>query len=152
MANVSSEIPFADHADGAVMLSSLRFGQPLCVQLPIAEIGEPYPGLGLVGTNLMHEMWDMAFPTEGVMENMDPEERSSVRTVLLHDEPAPVVPGSELGVPLPTIEIPMPLGTTMPEVHVQDPAGTLIVSPSTALCVGPFITAFTSCWRQEAAV
>jgi hypothetical protein len=36
------------------------------------------------------------------------------------------------------------LGTVMPEVHVHDPAGILIVSPLTAVRVRPLMTAFTS--------
>jgi hypothetical protein len=48
--------------------------------------------------------------------------------------------------------IPMPLGTVIPEVQVHDPAGMMIVSPSTAVCIGPLMTAFTSIWLQDAAV
>ena len=58
--------------------------------------------------------------------------------------PAPELLGLLFGVPLPMIDIPIPLGTVTPPVQVQDPAGILMVSPSTALCVGPLITAFTS--------
>src|SRR6266568_5603029 len=54
--------------------------------------------------------------------------------------------------PAPMMLIPMPEGTTMPVVQVQVPAGMLIVSPSTAVCVGPLMTAFTSVRLQVAAV
>jgi hypothetical protein len=49
---------------------------------------------------------------------------------------------------MPTLEI------VIPEVQVQgEPvAGMMIVSPFTALCVGPLMTAFTSDWLHEAAV
>jgi hypothetical protein len=49
--------------------------------------------------------------------------------------------------------IPTPL-IVMPEVHVQGlpAAGMMIVSPFTATCVGPLMTAFTSGWLQVAAV
>jgi|SRR6516162_4460739 hypothetical protein len=55
-------------------------------------------------------------------------------------------------VPAPMIVIPIPAGTLMPEAQVHEPAGILITSPSTAVCVGPFITAFTSLLLQVAAV
>jgi hypothetical protein len=48
--------------------------------------------------------------------------------------------------------MPMPLGTVTPVVQVHVPEGRLIVSPLTAVCVGPLITAFTALWLQEAAV
>jgi hypothetical protein len=67
-----------------------------------------------------------------------------VMAVALHEELAPVVLAVEFGVPLPMMVIPIPLGTVIPDVHVQDPAGMLIVSPLTALCVGPLMTAFTA--------
>ncbi len=50
---------------------------------------------------------------------------------------------SELGVPLPWMVMPIPLGTVIPDDQVHDPAGIFIVSPSTATCVGPLMTAFT---------
>lgn len=68
-----------------------------------------------------------------------------VITVLeAQDELGVCVPGVELGVPLPRMAIPTPLGAVMPVVQVHDPAGILIVSPFTAVCVGPLMTAFTS--------
>jgi hypothetical protein len=72
--------------------------------------------------------------------------------VSLHEELAPVVEAVELGMPAPTIEIPMPCGTVRPVVHVHDPDGMLTTSPSTAVCIGPLMTAFTSLWLQEWAV
>src|ERR1700722_9313162 len=76
----------------------------------------------------------------------------SVRAVLLHEAEAPVVLGVAFGVPLPMIEIPIPAGTVSPFIHVQEPAGMLMMSPSSATCVGPLTTALTSDWLQEAAV
>jgi hypothetical protein len=54
--------------------------------------------------------------------------------------------------PFPMIEIPMVGGTTTPVVQVQVPSGMWIVSPFTAVCKGPLITAFTSLWLHVAAV
>src|SRR5262249_7397738 len=48
--------------------------------------------------------------------------------------------------------MPIPLGTVMPPVHVHDPEGIWIVSPSTAVCVGPLMTALTSLRLHDAAV
>jgi hypothetical protein len=45
--------------------------------------------------------------------------------------PAPIVEGPVFGVPAPMIEIPAPL-IEIPEVHVQFPAGILMMSPFTA--------------------
>jgi hypothetical protein len=75
-----------------------------------------------------------------------------VMVVPLHEELAPVVEGVEFGVPAPTIEIPMLPGTVIPVVQVHDPEGILIMSPSTAVCVGPLMIALTALWLQEAAV
>src|SRR5579859_3881441 len=66
--------------------------------------------------------------------------------------PAPNVLVPVFGVPEPMMEIPIPLGTVIPLVHAHEPAGIWIVSPSTALCMGPLMTAFTFDWLQEAAV
>jgi hypothetical protein len=73
-------------------------------------------------------------------------------TVLEQDELAPVVAGVLFGEPLPIIVIPMPPGTVIPPVHVQVPAGMFMVSPSTAVCVGPLMTAFTSDRLQDEAL
>src|SRR6267378_4085703 len=54
--------------------------------------------------------------------------------------------------PAPIMEMPIPLGTVMPLVQVHEPAGMLIVSPLTAVCVGPLMMAFTADWLQDAAV
>jgi hypothetical protein len=99
----------------------------------------------------MHEILDVEFPYLGCIVNplIPPE---TVMVVPLQEELAPVVEAVELGVPAPTIEIPMLLGTVIPVVQLHDPEGILIVSPSTAVCVGPLMTAFTSLWLQEAAV
>jgi hypothetical protein len=76
----------------------------------------------------------------------------SVMTVAVQEEDAPVVLALLLGVPLPMMVIPTPLGTVMPDVHVQEPDGIWITSPLTAVCVGPLMTAFTSLWLQDLAV
>jgi hypothetical protein len=91
-------------------------------------------------------------PYCGLNENIEPLDISAVRTVFVHEELAPLVDGLEFGVPLPEIVMPILLGTTIPEVQVQEPDGILMVSPSTAICIGPLITAFTSLWLHEAAV
>lgn len=71
---------------------------------------------------------------------------------MLHEALAPVVVGVEFGVPFPIMVIPTPLGTLIPEVQVQEPGGMLMVSPLTAVCVGPLMMAFTSDQLQDAAV
>jgi len=73
-----------------------------------------------------------------------PDVTLSVITVTVQEALAPVVAAVEFGVPVPVIVIPMPGGTTMPLVHVQDPAGMMMVSPLTATRVGPLMTALTS--------
>ena len=60
-----------------------------------------------------------------------------VIAVLLHEADAPVTLGLELGVPLPCMVIPIPAGTVMFAVHVQEPGGMMMVSPLAAVCVGP---------------
>lgn len=67
--------------------------------------------------------------------------------------PGPTVPPPELGVPVPVMSMPTPV-MAMPEDQLQgEPVvGMMILSPSTAVCVGPLITAFTSDWLHEAAV
>src|SRR3984957_20983345 len=63
----------------------------------------------------------------------------------------PLHVGFVFGEPEPITLMPMPFGIATPTFQVQEPAGILIVSPSTALCVGPLITAFTSvCWHEAA--
>jgi len=73
-------------------------------------------------------------------------------TVLLHDALAVFVLGVEFGVPAPIMVMPIPLGTEIPFVQVQEPAGILMMSPLPAVCVGPLMTAFTSDRLQDAAV
>ena len=73
-------------------------------------------------------------------------------TVAEQDELAPIVAGVLFGEPLPIIVMPMPPGTLIPPVHVQVPAGMFMVSPSTAVCVGPLMTAFTSDRLQDEAL
>src|ERR1700733_6769170 len=63
----------------------------------------------------------------------------------------PLHVGFVFGEPEPITLMPMPFGIATPTFQVQEPAGILIVSPSTALCVGPLITAFTSDCLHEAA-
>jgi hypothetical protein len=46
--------------------------------------------------------------------------------------------------PAPMMEMPILLGTVTPLVQVQEPDGMLMMSPSTAACVGPLMTAFTA--------
>src|SRR5580704_14486263 len=78
-------------------------------------------------------------------------EALSIKVVF--DVPAPTVPPPVLGVPVPVMSIPLPL-IVIPEVQVQgEPvAGMTIVSPFTAVWVGPLMTAFTSERLQLAAV
>jgi hypothetical protein len=77
------------------------------------------------------------------------EEALSVRVVLV--VPAPTVPPPVLGVPVPVMSIPTP-EIVIPVVHVHDPGGMMIVSPFTAVCVGPLMTALTSDWLHVLAV
>jgi hypothetical protein len=69
------------------------------------------------------------------------------RTVCWQVELAPGSPGVLFGVPVPVIVMASPLRTVIAEVHCELPpehAGIMIVSPFTAVCVGPLMTAFTS--------
>jgi hypothetical protein len=99
----------------------------------------------------MQERRLVEFPYEGAIRKAVMP-LVTVMAVPLQDEDAPVVVGSELGVPLPAMVIPILLGTFTPEVQEQLPAGMLMVSPSMAVCVGPLMTAFTSLCLHEAAV
>jgi hypothetical protein len=56
-----------------------------------------------------------------------------VIVVSVHEAAAPKVLGELFGVPLPLIVMPILAGMVMPEVHVQEPAGIWITSPSTAV-------------------
>jgi hypothetical protein len=138
-----------------VTLSIRKLGQVDELHVPCTATGEvmelvPIP---LCATIFMHEMRDSELPEVGCSKNMlPPEVRSSVMTVAVQDEDAPVVLAPLCGVPVPLMVMPMPLGTVTPVVQVHVPEGRLIVSPLTAVCVGPLITAFTALWLQEAAV
>jgi len=79
---------------------------------------------------VMEERRESEFPYCGLKVNSDPLEMLSV--IVVFDDPAPM------------IEMPIFNGTLTPVVQVHDPAGTLIVSPSTAVWTGPLMTAFTS--------
>jgi hypothetical protein len=82
----------------------------------------------------------------------DPLLNLSVITVAVQDESGRYVDVLLDGLPLPMMEIPIPLRTIIPLVQVQDPTGMMMVSPLTAVCVGPFMTAFTSLRLHDAAV
>jgi hypothetical protein len=97
------------------------------------------------GRKCIRETRERLLPKTGFMTKPPP-----VRTVFT--VPAPKVLGLLFGVPLPMIEIPIPARTVTPVVQVQDPAGMMIVSPSTATWVGPLMTLFTSLCEQETAV
>src|SRR5882724_5793170 len=73
---------------------------------------------------------------------------------LPQEDDGTVMPDVELGVPLPAIVMPIFDGTVMPVevVQVQEPEGIWMISPSTAVCVGPLMTASTSAREQVAAV
>ena len=71
-------------------------------------------------------------------------------TITVLRVPDPKVLGPVFGVPLPVSVIPTEMES--PLVQVQVPAGMIIVSPATAVCVGPLMTAFTSLGLQDAAV
>lgn len=74
-----------------------------------------------------------------------------VDAMLVELVPAPLVEGPVFGVPDPMMEMPTP-EIVIPELHEQEPAGIMIVSPLTAVCVGPLMTAFTSEVLQDEAV
>jgi hypothetical protein len=91
----------------------------------------------------MHEMRVSEAVAPGRAANMLLTPLARVIAVAVQDAEAPLVLGVPLGVPLPIIVMPSPTGMVIPEVHVHEPAGMLITSPSTAVCVGPLMTAFT---------
>ena len=105
-------------------------------------MGAPAP---VAGRKLIDEIRERLFPKVGFIAN--PPCVIEVPIV-----PAPKVFGDAFGVPLPMIDIPIPLRTLMTLVQVQEPAGMMIVSPSTATCVGPLMTLLTSLCAQVAAV
>jgi hypothetical protein len=92
------------------------------------------------------------FPYLGLIVRSDPLLNWSVITVAVQDESGRYVDVLLDGLPLPMMEIPIPLRTVIPLVQVQDPAGIIMMSPSTAVCVRPLMTAFTSDLLHDAAV
>jgi hypothetical protein len=98
----------------------------------------------------MHDSRDVELPYVGYIRK--PFAPVKVIVVALHDADAPVVAAALFGVPLPLIVMPMLGGTVMPVVHVHDPEGIWIVSPSTAVCIGPLMIAFTSLQLHDAAL
>ena len=139
----ASEICVLPQVEGMVRLSSLKFGHPLDVQVPLICTGEDLGVLPL-GAISMQERRMVAFPYTGEKENKAPLLMLSVICVAVQDESGRNADGLPEGVPVPMIVIPMPPGTTMPLVQMQVPDGITIVSPLTALCVEPLMTAFTS--------
>ena len=79
---------------------------------------------------------------ENAIRNVDDPALSTI-TVAWQEAAAPVLPDPGLGVPEPISVKPTLLGGMRFEVHMQVPAGMLITSPSTTVCVGPLITALT---------
>jgi hypothetical protein len=99
----------------------------------------------------MQEMRDVEFPNCGAI--LKPTTLAKVMLVPLHEALGPNVAAVELGVPVPVIVMPIPDGTVMPLAHVVgEHGGMMMMSPSTAVCVGPLITALTLAWLQLAAV
>ena len=90
----------------------------------------------------MHEIRDVELPYCGDILKATAPFNVSVVPLAQEDEGAEVLE-PEFGVPLPVIVMPICDGTTIPVVQVHVPAGMLIVSPSTATCVGPLMTALT---------
>ena len=102
-----------------------------------------------VSLTCIQETREVEFPKVG---DIDIKPADVEMAVAAHEVGAPSVPGEPLGAPLPVIVMPMLEGTIIPVVQVHEPAGMTIVSPLTATCVGPLMTAFTSLRLQEAAV
>jgi hypothetical protein len=78
--------------------------------------------------------------------------RLNVIDVEVQDADAPLVAGVTLGVPVPFIVMPIPLGIVIPPLQVHAPDGITIVSPSTAVWIGPLTILFTSVRLHVAAV
>ena len=134
--------------EGRVRLSTRRFGQPPVVQVPMMTKTMPVVPPGCIS---MQDILEVLFPTWGlIVKALTPP--FIVMFVAVQEAEAVKVAAVELGVPEPMIVIPMLLGTTIPLAQVQDPDGILMMSPSTAVCVGPLMIALTSTWLQEAAV
>jgi hypothetical protein len=109
--------------------------------------------LALSGSISIHETRVVEFPASGwryINGFVDPE--FTMISVAVQELAAPVAVPPEAGVPEPISVRPIFAGGTRFDVQVQVPDGTVIISPSTALWVGPLMTAFTSLWLQDAAV
>jgi hypothetical protein len=93
----------------------------------------------------MQEMRVVEFPFRGwkFIKKFDDPPLSMI-SVAVQELAAPVVLALEFGVPEPIRVIPTLAGGTRFEAHVHIPAGTLMISPSTAVWIGPLMTAFTS--------
>jgi hypothetical protein len=63
------------------------------------------------------------FPYSGEKESMLLEETAQLIIVPVHEELAAVVLAVLFGAPVPTMVIPIWLGTVMPVVQLQEPAG-----------------------------
>jgi hypothetical protein len=101
----------------------------------------------------MHDKRVVELPDCGEKVNIALFDMPSVRIVPeAQEELGTLVEAPEFGVPLPVIVIPIFVGTVMPLVHVQDPDGIWITSPSAAVCVGPLMIALTALCEHEAAV
>jgi hypothetical protein len=128
------------------------FAHPLVEQVPAKVIApgliewEPAPAADIVSSSILA----VCPKRKPVKENKGPD---ALSISVVFDVPAPTVPPPLFGFPVPVISMPLPL-IVIPVVHVHgEPAGgIMIVSPFTAVWVGPLITAFTSERLHEAAV
>jgi hypothetical protein len=133
-------------------LSARMFAQPLVEQVPAKVIApglierEPAPAADMVSSSI----FAVCPKRKPVKENKGPVPLS---ISVVFDVPAPTVPPPLFGFPVPVMSIPLPL-IVIPDVQVQgEPVGGMtIVSPFTAVWVGPLMTAFTSERLQLAAV
>jgi hypothetical protein len=132
------------------MLSIRMFGHVVELHVPAAANGAVI-ALQLSVRIFMQEMRDVEELKVGRSRKRLLFELSVI-TVAVHDVEAPVVLGVLFGVPIPRMEMPIPLGTVIPEVHTHVPAGMVITSPSTAVCLGPLMIALTSLQLQDAAL
>ena len=103
-----------------MILSRRRLGQPLDVQVPTTEMGDTvFPE----GNSSRHESRVVELPYFGENDRSGVLDCPSVITVAWHEELAPEAVAPPLGVPLPTIVIPMLEGTVIPLFQVQEPDG-----------------------------
>lgn len=135
------------------MLSTRKFAQPLEVHVPLNSIGPemefvPAPDADRVSNSILAVCPKLRLVKAKRMPGL-----LILSIIVVFEVPAPVVPPPVFGVPVPVMSIPLPL-IVIPEVHVQgEPVGGMtIVSPFTAVWVGPLMTAFTSARLHEAAV